>query len=121
MDLFKNIGNISQLMGLVSQLPKIQEEMGKLQQRAAQLTAEGDAGAGMVRVRVNGKQEILSCTLSEEVFQSGDREMLEELICGAVNQAMERVRAQVADETKKTVAGLGLPVGAGMPGMMPGA
>ncbi len=117
MDLFKNLGNLGQIMGLASQLPKIQEEMGKLQQRVAQLTAEGDAGAGMVRVRVNGKQEILSCNLSEEIFQSGDREMLEELIRGAVNQAMERVRAQVADETRKTVTGLGLPVGAGLPGM----
>jgi DNA-binding YbaB/EbfC family protein len=121
MDLFKNLGNLSQIMGLASQLPKIQEEMGKLQQRIAQLTAEGDAGAGMVRVRVNGKQEILSCTLSEEVFPSGDREMLEELIRGAVNQAMERVRALVADETQKTMSSLGLPVGIGMPGMIPGA
>jgi DNA-binding YbaB/EbfC family protein len=120
MDLFKNLGNLGQIMGLASQLPKIQEEMGKLQQRLALLTAEGDAGAGMVRVRVNGKQEIISCVLSEEVFRSGDREMLEELIRGAVNQAMERVRVQVAEETSKTMASLGLPVGVGMPGMMPG-
>ena len=77
--MFKEIG---QVMGLMKQLPKIKEEMDRLQQRLAQITAEGDAGAGMVKVRVNGKQEVIACTLSEEAVKTGDRELLGELVRG---------------------------------------
>jgi hypothetical protein len=106
---------LSQLAGLMSQLPKIREEMEKFQQRVGQLTAEGDAGAGMVKVKVNGKMEVLACTISDEAFK--DRELLEDLVAGAVNQAIGKVRQQVADETSKMALGLGLPGGLNLPGL----
>jgi DNA-binding YbaB/EbfC family protein len=112
--MFKEIG---QFMGLMKQLPKIKEEMERLQQRLAQITAEGDAGAGMVKVRVNGKQEVIACTISEEGFKTGDRELLGELVRGAVNQALERVRKLAAEETSKMASNLGLPPGMALPGM----
>ena len=114
MNPFKQFG---QLAGFLQQLPKIKEEMERLQQRLGQLTAEGDAGAGMVKVRVNGKLEVLSCSLSEEVFRQNDREMLEDLIRSATNQALDRARQQAAEETGKMAAGFGLPSGLGLPGM----
>ena len=55
--MFKEIG---QFFSMMRSLPKIREEMDKLQQNLGQLTAEGDAGAGMVKVRVNGKLEVLA-------------------------------------------------------------
>lgn len=113
-DLFKNIG---QFAGLLQQLPKIQEEMNKLQQRLGQLTAEGTAGGGMVTVKVNGRMEMASCSLSEEVLRLNDREMLEDLIRAATNQAVERARQLVAEETRKMAGGLGLPSGLGLPGL----
>ena len=114
MNPFKQLG---QMAGLLQQLPKIKEEMERLQQRLGQLVAEGDAGAGMVKVRVNGKMEVLSCSISEEVFRLNDREMLEDLIKAAMNQALERARQQAAEETGKMAAGFGLPPGLGLPGM----
>lgn len=121
MDIFKNLGNLGNLMGLATQLPKIREEMQKLQQRVANLSAEGDAGAGMVRVKVNGKQEVVSCTITEEAFRLGDPEVLGEMVRGAVNQALERIRLQVADETSKMASNLGLPAGMNLPGLnLPG-
>jgi hypothetical protein len=115
------LGQFGQLMGLAKQLPKIKEEMERLQQRVAQLSAEGDAGAGMVKVKVNGKQEVVSCSISEEAMRLGDREVLEDLIRSAVNQALARVRELVAEETATMAANLGLPLGAlpGLPGLTP--
>jgi DNA-binding YbaB/EbfC family protein len=110
-------GKFGQLADMLRQLPKIKEEMERLQQRLGQLSAEGDAGGGMVRVRVNGKMEILSCTLTDEAMKLGDREMLEDLIKAASNQALERVRQQIAEETGKMTAGLGFPPGMGLPGL----
>src|SRR4051812_38021728 len=104
MDLFKNLGQFASLM---KQMPRIREEMEGLQQRLAQVVAEGDAGAGMVKVRVNGRMEVLGCTLSDEALRLNDREMLEDLIKAAANQALDRVRQQVAEETGKMASGLG--------------
>jgi DNA-binding YbaB/EbfC family protein len=112
--MFKELG---QIFGMARNLPKIKEEMEKLQQRLGQLIAEGDAGAGMVKVKVNGRMEVVSCHLSDEALKPNDREMLEELIRAATNQALQKVRVLVAEETSKMATGLGLPSGMGMPGL----
>jgi DNA-binding YbaB/EbfC family protein len=101
----------------MKQLPKIKEEMDRLQQRLAQLVAEGDAGGGMVKVRVNGKLEVLSCALTDEAIKLGDREMLEDLIRAATNQALDRARRQAAEETSKMAGALGVPAGLNLPGL----
>ena len=112
--MFKELG---QIFGMARNLPKIKEEMEKLQQRLGQLIAEGDAGAGMVKVKVNGRMEVVSCHLSDEALKPNDREMLEELIRAATNQALQKVRVLVAEETSKMATGLGLPPGMALPGM----
>ncbi len=63
--MFKQLG---QMAGLLQQLPKLKAEMERLQERLAQVIAVGDAGAGMVQVRVNGKLEVLSCSISDEAL-----------------------------------------------------
>lgn len=112
--MFKEMG---QLAGMMGQMPRIREEMEKLQQRLPQLNAEGDAGAGMVKIRVNGRIEVTACMISDEMMKLGDREMLEDLIRGATNQAIAKVRQQIADETTKMASNLGLPSGVGLPGV----
>jgi DNA-binding YbaB/EbfC family protein len=117
--MFKEIG---QLTGMLKQLPKIKEEVERLQQRLGQISADGDAGAGMVSVKVNGRMELISCTISEECIKLNDREMLEDLIVAAVNQALGKARHQAAEETGKMAAALGLPPGLNFPGLgLPGA
>jgi DNA-binding YbaB/EbfC family protein len=111
--MFKELG---QMASLFRQLPKIKEEVAKFQQKLGQITAEGTAGGDVVTVRVNGRNEVMSCRLSDEAMKLNDREMLEEMIRAAVNQAIERVRQQVAEETSKMASGLGLPLGMTLPG-----
>ena len=112
--MFKQLGQIA---GLIQQLPKIREEMEQLQQRLGKMTTEGDAGAGMVKVRVNGKLEVVSCVVSDELLKLQDKEMLEDLVRAAANQALERARQQAAEETSKMAAGFGLPVDMKLPGL----
>jgi DNA-binding YbaB/EbfC family protein len=114
-------GKLGQMASLFSNLPKLQEEMKKFQQNLGQLTAEGEAGAGAVKVMVNGKMEVLACRLVQSPLTDGDREMLEELIKAATNQAMQKVRQQTAEAYAKMFVDLGLPAnlgGMGLPGMM---
>ncbi len=110
-------GDLGKLAGLLTKTNKIREEMEKLQERLGRLTAEGTAGGGMVTVKVNGKFAVLGCRLSDEAVKLQDREMLEDLIAAAANQAVEKARQLIADETQKMAAELGLPPGLNLPGL----
>ena len=109
--------NLRQFAGLMTQMPKIKAEMQRLEQRRGEIVAEGDAGAGMVKVKANGRLEIQNCTLSDEAVRSGDKELLEDLIKAAVNQALEKARQLMLEETNKTMSALGLPAGMSLPGL----
>jgi DNA-binding YbaB/EbfC family protein len=113
-DMFRGLG---QFANVLRHLPKIKEEMGKFQQKLGQIVAEGDAGAGMVKVRVNGRMEVLGFTISDDLVKQHDREMLEDLLKAATNQALDKVRAQVNEETGKMATELGLPAGLNLPGL----
>jgi len=112
-EMFKNMG---QMAGLLGKMGKIQEEMAKLKGRLDEISAEGDAGAGMVKAKVNGKGDLVGLKISDEVMKLNDREMLEDLVRSAVNQAITKARELAAEETGKVASGLGLPPGMGLPG-----
>jgi DNA-binding YbaB/EbfC family protein len=113
--MFDSIKGLGQLAGLLTNPQRIREEMEKFQQRMGHVTAEGDAGGGMVKVRISGRMEVQACTLADDALKLGDREMLEELIKAATNQALQKVRQLVAEETAKMASSLGLPQGTNLP------
>jgi DNA-binding YbaB/EbfC family protein len=111
---------LSAVMGLLKNQGKMQEEFKKFQAGVGNITAEATAGAGYVTVKVNGKLEIGSVRISEEAMKLNDREMLEDLIAAATNQALTKVRQQLSEETAKMAANLGVPpamLGGGLPGL----
>lgn len=114
--MFKGLGA---MMSLLGNQGKIQEEIQKFQAQVGQITAEASSGAGYVTVKVNGKMEVLSVRISEEAMKLNDREMLEDLVAAATNQALTKVRQQLAEESAKMAANIGLPPGmlsGGLPG-----
>jgi DNA-binding YbaB/EbfC family protein len=115
--MFKGIGDMMKLLGNQG---KIQEEMQKFQANVGNISAEATAGAGFVTTKVNGKFEILSVRISPEAMALNDREVLEDLIVAATNQAMTKVRAALAEESAKMAQNIGLPpgmLGGGLPGL----
>jgi DNA-binding YbaB/EbfC family protein len=115
--MFKELGA---MMSLLGNKGKIQEEVQKFQAQVGTITAEATAGAGYVTVKVNGRLEVLSVRISEEAMALNDREMLEDLVAAATNQALAKVREQLAQESAKMAANIGLPpgmLGGGFPGM----
>jgi DNA-binding YbaB/EbfC family protein len=104
---------LGQIAGLLKNLPKMQEEMSKLQGRLAQIVVDGDAGGGMVKTKVNGHMELTACIINAEAMN--DKELLEDLIRAAVNQAMQKAKQAVAEETAKLATGMGMPAGFQLP------
>lgn len=110
-------GKLGQLTSLIGNLPKLKAAMEELKERLAKLSAEGDAGGGMVRVKVNGQFNTLSVTISPEAMAGNDRELLEDLIVAATNQAVDKVRQLAAEETGNMAQDFGVPPGMNLPGL----
>lgn len=96
-------GNISQLM---QQAQQVQENLKKAQEEMAELEVVGEAGGGLVKVHMNGRHEVRRVSLDPEV--GDDREMIEDLVAAAINDAVKRIQ----EVTKERMAGLtgGLPM-----------
>lgn len=89
----------------------MQERVKKLQEEAGSKTIEATAGGGMVTVKANGRQEILSIKIDPSVVDPNDIEMLQDLITAAVNEALRKSQELMKDEMSKLTSGMGLPPG----------
>jgi len=94
---------------LMRQAQALQGKMAKVQEEAVRKTVEASAGGGMVIVKMNGKQELLSMTIEAEVVKPSEVEMLQDLIVAAVNEGLRKSREMIADEMKGLTGGLQIP------------
>ena len=104
-------GNIGQLM---KQAQQMQENMRRMQEQLATLEVEGQSGAGMVKVLMTCKHEVKRVTIDPSLL-ADDREMLEDLVAAAFNDAARRAEAAIAEKMGGMTAGLGLPAGFKLP------
>ncbi|MCH7645639.1 MAG: YbaB/EbfC family nucleoid-associated protein [Nitrospinae bacterium] len=97
------------LIDLMKTAQNMQAELSKLQEKLAGRTVEATVGGGMVKVVANGRREILSVDVDTQVVDSADVEMLQDLICAAVNEALRKAQALETEEMKRLTGSLGLP------------
>ncbi len=95
---------------LMKQVQEMQATMQKMQEELAQMEVTGQAGGGMVSVVMNGRHEVKRVAIEPQVLEE-DREMLEDLIAAAFNDAVHKLEEAV----KEKVAGLGMPGGMKLP------
>ena len=94
---------------LLRQAQIMQNKIAKLQQEMAEKDVEASAGGGMVKVIMNGRQEMKSIAIDKSVMESGDTEMLQDLIITAVNEAVRIGRANLDREMANISGGIHLP------------
>ncbi len=104
-------GNIGQLM---KQAQAMQDNMQKMQDQLAQLEVEGQSGAGMVKVQMTCKHDVKRVTIDPSLV-GDDKEMLEDLVAAAFNDAARKVEATIAEKMSGVTAGMGLPPGMKLP------
>lgn len=103
-----------QLAGLMKQAQQMQENMRKMQEQLAQIEVEGQAGAGLVKVIMNCRHDVRRVVIDPGAL-GDDREMLEDLIAAAVNDAVRKVETTSQEKMASVTAGLPLPPGMKLP------
>ncbi len=103
-------GNMNKMM---KQVQKMQGEMAKIQSELEEKSYEATSGGGVVKVVVNGKNEILNINIDPEVLDPDDVEMLQDLILAATNEALKKAQETMAAEMNKLTGNMKIP---GMPG-----
>ncbi len=105
----KNIGN------MLKQAQQMQTRMAEMQAKLEATEVEGQAGAGMVKVKLTGKGEMRRIAIDPTLMTAEDREVLEDLIIAAHGDAKQKVEAMMAEEMQKATAGMNLPAGLKLP------
>ena len=94
---------------LMKQAQQMQAKMAQLQEELAKTEFEVSSGGGMVTVRMNGQQEVLAVKIEDEVFSDGDKEMLEDLIVAAINEARQKAAEMAKEQMSSLTGGMNIP------------
>jgi nucleoid-associated protein EbfC len=102
------------LAGLMQQAQRMQDDMKRAQEELAQLEVTGQAGGGLVSVRMSGRHEVRGVSIDRAMF-ADDPEMAEDLVAAAINDAVNKVAALSQEKLGGLTAGMNLPPGFKMP------
>jgi len=102
------------IQDLMKQAQKMQENMQRMQEEAANAEVTGESGAGLVKVIMNGRHDVRKVILDPSLL-SEEKELLEDLLAAAVNDAVRKVEKHTQEKMSKLTAGMNLPPGFKMP------
>jgi nucleoid-associated protein EbfC len=105
---FKGIANFG---ALLKQAQQLGGQMGQMTEEMKKRRVTGTAGGGMVEIEVNGLMEVLACRIDPQLFAQNDRELLEDLVTAAVNQAIGKGKQMHAESLRELTGGMPLPGG----------
>ena len=104
---------MANMQNMMKQMQKMQRNMAKIQEELAQTPVEGTAGGGVVKVTVNGANQVLSVELAPEVVDPDDIEMLQDLIVAAANDAINNAQKLSEERMGALTKDMKLPGGMG--------
>jgi DNA-binding YbaB/EbfC family protein len=102
------------LAGLMQQAQKMQDDMKKLQEELENMEIQGESGAGLVTIVMTGKREVRKVTIDPSLVND-DKDMLEDLVAAAINDAVRKVSKLKKDKMSEVTAGIPIPPGFQMP------
>jgi len=106
---FNPMGGGMNMNQLMKQAKKMQDDMAAMQEELANKTLEVSSGGGAVKVTVSGEKKILDLTISPDVVDPDDVEMLQDLVMSAVNEALRQMEESANSQMSKLTGGLNLP------------
>ena len=100
---------------MIKQAQHLQKKMAEAQEKVETLEAEGISGGGIVKITINGKNNVTSVNIDETAIDQNEKEILEDLIVAAFNDARDKIQRKIADEMSSLTGGIKLPPGMKLP------
>ena len=100
---------------MMKQAQDLQKKMAEAQKKVESLEAEGTSGGGLIKIIIDGKNNVKSVKIDESLISKEDVEILEDLILAAFNDGKEKIQKKISDEMSSVTGGLQLPPGFKMP------
>ena len=100
---------------MIKQAQDLQKKMAEAQEKVEALEAEGISGGGIVKITINGKNNVTSVNIDETAIDKNEKEILEDLIVAAFNDARDKIQRKIADEMSSLTGGIKLPPGMKLP------
>ena len=100
---------------MIKQAQDLQKKMAEAQEKVETLEAEGISGGGIVKITITGKNNVTSVNIDETAIDKNEKEILEDLIVAAFNDARDKIQRKIADEMSSLTGGIKLPPGMKLP------
>ena len=102
-------GGLKNLANIMQQAGEIKGKVAAAKERVSKLRAEGSAGPDLVRIVVNGELTVLSVSIDQNLIASGNRQMIEQLVNAAANEALHKAKSAAAAEMAEIAEGMNVP------------
>ncbi|QJF52713.1 YbaB/EbfC family nucleoid-associated protein [Roseobacter ponti] len=113
--MFKGLGGLGDMAGMMKKAQEMQGKMAEMQEDMQNITVEGESGAGLVKATCTAKGELKGLDIDPSIFNSDDKEVVEDLILAAIKDAQGKASQRAQEEMAKLTEGLGLPADMKLP------
>ncbi|MGK7651163.1 YbaB/EbfC family nucleoid-associated protein [Roseovarius sp. B08] len=113
--MFKGLGQLGDMSKMMKAAQEMQTKIAELQEEMHNITVTGESGAGLVKAVCSAKGELKSLDIDPSIFNSDDKEVVEDLILAAIKDAQAKASEKAQEEMGKLTEGMGLPEGMKLP------
>jgi hypothetical protein len=113
--MFKGLGNLGDMAGMMKKAKEMQEKMAQMQENLSAITVTGEAGAGLVKATATAKGELTGLEIDPSIFSAEEKEVAEDLILAAVKDAQQKGAERGQQEMRRITEEMGLPADMKLP------
>ena len=113
--MLKGLGALGDMAGMMKKAQEMQGKMAQMQEELQNLMVTGESGAGLVKATCTAKGELKSLDIDPSIFNSDDKEVVEDLILAAIKDAQTKATERAQEEMAKLTEGMGLPADMKLP------
>ncbi len=113
--MLKGLGGLGDMAGMMKKAKEMQDKMAQMQDDLQNVMVTGESGAGLVKATATAKGDLTALDIDPSIFNSDDKEVVEDLILAAIKDAQAKASEKAQEEMSKMTEGLGLPPGMKLP------
>ena len=113
--MFKGLGGLGDMAKMMKSAQEMQGKLAQMQEELANITVQGESGAGLVKATATAKGELKALDIDPSIFDPNEKEVVEDLILAAIKDAQQKASERSQSEMQKLASDMGLPPGMNLP------